>query len=389
MARKPSNALKAHRPSKRVRAEKPTPETEAQPEPQPESLVLPLPLLFAAELVSSKDDPRPGLQTVFAHRKGNAVRLVATDGTRMFISSFKPGKETILPSWLEKGVMISTDALRPRLNLLRQLEGASVAMLRYTVDQPTAILADANERSMFRIGIDTHNKFPEYENVLREDSFGGTLDGEGNIAGGGEWQAVGFNSTYLRHVNDIAKALSAGLSKHEKERGMVVRAFQGAPTAPQVFDFSAWPGAILIVMPHHLPEFSREAAAILSPVTKGRIAALKAHATRWRQLADQTTDEAQKAEAIAKADSFQVRIRNIQRGETPAIEGPAESPEAPESTPDAPHEGNDAADETPSVPPATNGEAEAEPAEPRAEEPEPKVVSIARRRGVKRATAVH
>ena len=152
-------------------------------------------------------------------------------------------------------------------------------MLRYTVDQPTAILADANERSMFRIGIDTHNKFPEYENVLREESFGGTLDGEGNIASGGEWQAVGFNSTYLRHVNDIAKALSAGLSKHEKERGMVARAFQGAPTAPQVFDFSAWPGAILIVMPHHLPEFSREAAAILSPVTKGRIVALKAHAT--------------------------------------------------------------------------------------------------------------
>ena len=169
MGRKPSNALKAHRPSKRPRAEKPARETEAQPEPQPESLVLPLPLLFAAELVSSKDDPRPGLQTVFAHRKGNAVRLVATDGTRMFISSFRPGKETILPSWLEKGVMISTDALRPRLNLLRQLEGASVAMLRYTVDQPTAILADANERSMFRIGIDTHNKFPEYENVLREE----------------------------------------------------------------------------------------------------------------------------------------------------------------------------------------------------------------------------
>ena len=227
MARKPSKALQSVRSSKRARTTKPTPEVEAQQEPQPELLALPLPLLFAAELVSAKDDPRPGLQTVFAHRKGNAVRLVATDGTRMFISSFKPGKETILPSWLEKGVMISTDALRPRLNLLRQLEGASVAMLRYTVDQPTAILADANERSMFRIGIDTHNKFPEYRNVLREESFGGTLDDEGNIAGGGEWQAVGFNSTYLRHVNDIAKALSAGLSKHEKERGMVAAGLSG------------------------------------------------------------------------------------------------------------------------------------------------------------------
>ena len=52
---------------------------------------------------------------MFAHRKGNAVRLVTTDGTRMFISSFKPGKEAILPSWLEKGVMISTDAFRPAI----------------------------------------------------------------------------------------------------------------------------------------------------------------------------------------------------------------------------------------------------------------------------------
>ena len=327
---------------------------------------------------------------MFAHRKGNAVRLVATDGTRMFISSFKPGKETILPSWLEKGVMISTDALRPRLNLLRQLEGASVAMLRYTVDQPTAILADANERSMFRIGIDTHNKFPEYENVLREESFGGTLDDEGNIAGGGEWQAVGFNSTYLRHVNDIAKALSAGLSKHEKERGMVVRAFQGAPTAPQVFDFSAWPGAILIVMPHHLPEFSREAGAILSPVTKGRIAALKAHATRWRQLADQTTDQAKKAEAIAKADSFQVRIKNISEGRDPGhrrASGNVRARCVRDAGRAARGRWRGGARDGDAGSPATNGEAEAEPAEQLGGTE--KVVSIARRRGVKRATAVH
>ena len=383
MARKPSV-----RPSKRARTTKPTPEVEAQQEPQPELLVLPLPLLFAADLVSAKDDPRPGLQTVFIHRKSHVVRLVSTDGARMFIGSFKPGKETILPSWLEKGVMISTDALRPRLNLLRQLEGASVAMLRYTVDQPTAILADANERSMFRIGIDTHNKFPEYENVLREDSFGGTLDDEGHIAGGGEWQAVGFNSTYLRHVNDIAKALSAGLSKHEKERGMMVRAFQGAPTAPQVFDFSAWPGAILIVMPHHLPEFSREAAAILSPVTKGRIAALKAHATRWRQVADQTTDAAQKAEAIAKANSFQARIKNVVKGEAPALEGPVETSEQDVSeTPGGQPEGDSGAEPSAigdAEPPATNGEAEPPP-----EQLAEKVVSIARRRGAKRATAVH
>ncbi len=108
--------------------------------------------------------------------------------------------------------------------------------------------------------------------------------------------------------------LDNGRPKSEREKtGMVVRAFTGDQTRPVVFDFPGWPGAVMFVMPMKLSGgISQETAALLAPAVRGSIAALKAHSTRWLQVAKAATTEHRRVEADHQGEGVSgSRLRHL------------------------------------------------------------------------------
>lgn len=219
--------------------------------------------------------------------------------------------------------------------------------------------------------------YADYENVLGPSSFV-TLDDDG-VVRGREWEPVGINSTYLKHCGDVAKMLEAGLEKENRSKaGMVVRAYNssGNTAAPLVFDFSTWPGALLVMMPAKLADnsTSKETAALLAPAVKLTIAALRAHATRNLAWADETEDPERKAALQAKAKEFQDRVAEIFK-RAPGL--PAIAAEAPKPEPEAQPEPQPEPEARPTVNmdvsegPAAEETPDQEPAAEAAPEPEP------------------
>jgi hypothetical protein len=121
------------------------------------------------------------------------------------------------------------------------------------------------------------------------------------------------------------------------KEGMVIRAFTGSEHSLKVFDFPQWPGALLLLQPipaGYLP-IDKETQPVLAPAVKLTVAALRAHETRWLDRAEASTDEGEKAIALAKAAGFKARVDDlIGRTPTVKIEAPAapqiEAPEAEE-----------------------------------------------------------
>ena len=311
--------------------------TKAEKLPPAEHLLVPSAILLAADAVSAHDaEDRAYLQGVFLHSKDGVGRAVGTDGKRMFVASF-PLPEAA-PSWLAKGVIVSNDGLKARLSMIAKEDTEGSVRLSYANGAPKLELTDPTRSMIFHTPICT-GTFPEYERVLKINSFG-ELDEEGRPIGR-EWQPIGINSGYLKHCAEIAKVLEAGLPKSLRSKtGMVIRAFNtnGNDNAPLVFDFSTWPGAILIIMPAKLAtaETSRETAALLAPAVKLTLAALRAHATRNQAWADAAEDPAVKANFEAKVEHFNERIAELLKRAPglPALDAP--EPEAePQAEPEA------------------------------------------------------
>ena len=326
MSDNPSTALAVIDPKQKPRAAK------AEKMPPAEHLVVPSAILLAADAVSSRDDNRPMLQGVYLHSKDGVGRVTATDGTRMFLASFPLPKDGA-PSWLAGGIIISSDGLKPRLTMIAKEQETGTVRISYARGAAKAELTDVGRSIIFQAALCT-GTFPEYERVLQADSFGAKLDEDGRPIGR-EWEPVGINSVYLKHCAEIAKLLDAGLPKGDRSKnGMVVRAFNtnGEDNAPLVFDFSTWPGAILVIMPVTLSstakQTSKETALLLAPAVKLTLAALRAHATRNQAWADQAEDAIAKAGFQAKVEHFNDRIAEILKRAPglPALEDQSDAP---------------------------------------------------------------
>jgi hypothetical protein len=291
-------------------------EAKTEKVPAIASISVPAALLLAAEAVSAKPGgPQTYLEGVYVHAKGDRGRVVGSDGSRLFIASFPlPTKEAGgAPAWMrDGGVILSNDGLRSRLALLGKLSDEMDVRVGYANGNASVELSDAKEATVFKIAAKV-GTYPNVDSALGAKSFT-TLDEDGN-ADVREWQPVGINSSYLKQCGDIAKTLEAGLEPDKRSKlGMVVRAFNGgASDSPLVFDFSTWPGAILVVAPAVMASqvTSKETAQLLAPAVKATVAALRAHATRWDQRAKEATIEAEKVEAQTKADGFRKRVANI------------------------------------------------------------------------------
>ena len=121
-----------------------------------------------------------------------------------------------------------------------------------------------------------------------------------------------------------------------------------------MFDFSSWPGAILVIQPLKLAGFDtrKETAELLAPAVRGSVAALRAHATRWLQRSEAAESEAEKAAALAKSAEFQARVAELSKRlpGLPAITAePQPEPEAQsDSEPQPEPEDEPARDDQPS-----------------------------------------
>jgi len=189
---------------------------------------------------------------------------------------------------------------------------AGKVRLRFAAGMASADLTDARRTMAFQVAI-VDEEFPDYERSIPTAAFA-NLDGEG-AAQGREWEPVGINSAYLKHIGEIAKTLEAGLPKDLRSKGgMVVRAYNaGSPTSPLVFDFSTWPGVILIVGTSKLDTkaASPETAALLAPASRLPLAALRAHETRNIAWAGKASTEDERLNFLAKAEGFRNRVAEI------------------------------------------------------------------------------
>ena len=359
--RKIAQALDSSVPAKKA----PTPKAE----PQPETLLVPAALLLAAESIAAKvDKERQNLQGVLLHQKdAGAARVVGCDGVRLFIGSFPvPSKP---PSWLKTGLLLAREDLKAMLSMIVKVVGSEIVQVRYAKDSPTAILTDAGPTPTmsFMVQCGAVAEFPSYDGILQGASFA-NLTEEGEVKGT-EWQPVGFNSMHLKHCGDIAKLLESAMPKQARAKnGMIVRVFDsGAPGTPRVFDFVGFPGAVLVVAAVQLADTALPlpTARILAPAVRGSVAALRAHATRWRDAAEAATDEDVKAAALEKAAGFDARMNAI-LGQG-RIEGPKNGGEAT-------HPESEAATTSDVEPPSAA---------------QPEKAAASRRRKAERATVVH
>ena len=279
-------------------------------EKKPETITVPAVLLLAAESIAAKaDKERSELRGVMLHLKDGPARVVATDGFRLFVGCFA-AKAT----WLKGGIMLAQEDLKARVQALQKIAGTSQIEITHTKGEHFAVMSDPQKSMLLQIAVGPVTHFPNYEEHIQVGSFTDLDAQTGEAAARDEWKPIGFSSRHMKDCGDLAKVLESGIPKDQRDpNGMVVRMFSASETAPRVFDFSGWPGALLIVEVTWAGQtaLSLPAVAVLSGALKLTVAALRAHETRWRDAAAAASSEEQRALCNAKADGFHERVQRV------------------------------------------------------------------------------
>ncbi len=274
-------------------------------------------VMLAALACTSKDESRYYLHGVYLHQVNGMVRTVATDGHRMFIYARPKAEGEELPDWLDAGVIIPADGLKPRLALLD-----SVAHVAFATDAPHVVLSDLSKTCSFRMApID--GTFPDYQRILDETK---ALEPREL----GELSSTAYNSAYLKGVGDLAKTLGP------KDGTKSVRIFGGGDElSPSLITFPDCPGAILILMPIRAAQtIDRASVSVLAVAINGTVSALKAHRTRWAdKLATAKAKKHNHDEIDAKIAEYDARIAKVIADCFP-VALPAPSGEATEAATD-------------------------------------------------------
>lgn len=302
------------------------------------SVDLPINALLGALSCASKEETRYYLNGVFVHRVEDRVRMVATDGHRMFIASYQPtlcgtGEDDTpdFPSWLDDGIILSSDRLAPKLSMAAKLTDNPCARLSYAKGASVAFLSDKDDEATFKVR-PVDGTFPDYQHLL------GTLTGgvseESDLARR-DFEPVSFNGTYLKGVGDLSKILVG--------KDAAVSVYASAKSEATIITFPGAPGTMLVLMPMKTTgPIHQETVSLMAPAVKGTLAALRAHLTRNQQAAEQATDPVEKARYLDKANEYERRIADVlnKTFEQPALpapealaEGEAESGELADGQP--------------------------------------------------------
>jgi hypothetical protein len=276
----------------------------------------PINLLRAALSCVSKDETRYYLKGVFLHAVDNRLRMVATDGHRLFVASHEA--QAALPDWLNVGAILSADNLGAKLALIGKISPMPVVRIGFGGGNNRMLLTDMAEEMTFRCEV-VDGTFPAYQQVIAGIGSGDNLD-----APASDYKAVTFNGSYLKAVGDVA-SIATG------KKDAPVSVFASEPAKPTLMTFPDAPGAMLVLMPMRRDEVMPAATiGIMAPAIKGTLSALRAHQTRNQEAADTATNKAEKAAYQAKADDFSRRIAELiaKSNEHPALAAPETKPEA-------------------------------------------------------------
>jgi hypothetical protein len=299
--------------TEKVKAEKMKDKPEDKITLPVETLYVHSALLLAAESVAAVGDRNPMFKGVYLHRREKVARVVAADGSsRLFIGSFPV--EGKMPTWLTSGVILSAEGLKKKTQIIMSMQESDMVKLSHTKGSGYIEMSDNSGDAVFkiaRIPLTYYN----YEKALGSDAFS-LLDEDGNVRNR-EWEPVGVASKWLKGCAGIADILNKGLEKERRNKdfGMIVRAYSGSGSqgSPMVFDFDAWPGAILCISPLQMGDskVAKETLQIMSPAVKLTLAALRAHATRQLAWAEAASTPEIKADHEKKAEGFLIRIAKI------------------------------------------------------------------------------
>jgi hypothetical protein len=272
-------------------------------------MLVPVSFLLAGEQISThgKDD-QACMRSVFihAHAPSNKVRVVGLAPDKVFISSFAPPETP--PHWLAEGVLLDNDLLKKQVAMIRNFADDAMVKVTYARGAASAVLSDGGGNVTFKVPV-AMAEFPDYDGVIKAKS--GNLynaDGSLNIR---EWEPVGFNSAYLKQCGEVAKTLDAGVAKDLRSKsGMMIHAYGGQAGVPLFIEFTSVPGTIMVILPRALAlKVPHTATAqLLAPAIKASVAALRAHSTRWLQVADNAGSEIEREAAIAKSRQFLDRV---------------------------------------------------------------------------------
>jgi len=285
-------------------------------EPALTSITLPIRLLRAALACASTDQGRSYLNGVFVHRHDadNTVRIVGTDGHRLFVGSCAWAEEfDAARAWLDLGVIISREGLKARLALI-QGPMADVARISYAPKAPRINVGDIFETIRFRLEA-VAGVFPEYDRVMPD-----LMPGHAERA---PLDAVSFQGAYMKAAADIGAIVGSA--------SVTVIGFEDG--RPSAFTFPGAPDALLIIMPisHGSQPVSPAVAGILGLANRGTVGALRAHLTRTEAAIADPANARRTTELHARAAQFRERIDGILgMASLPAPE-PTPAPEAEEA----------------------------------------------------------
>lgn len=261
---------------------------------QPTPVLVDTSAMVAAISCASKDTSRPALNGVFVHRVDETLRIVATDGHRLFLHARERVEgEDEWPEWLAQGVILPTEGLKSRLSLLDD-----VAKVSYAIEAPFVELSDRSESCRFRLR-PVAMAYSDYQPILdRLKAF------DGNKVE--EMTATAFDSKYFKAAGELAKALGSDAIR-----------IHAMPTdqSPTLITFPSSEGSMLLLMPvTDNGVLSSSSMKVLAAPLQGTLAALRAHKTRW----ERKTGKA----ATQKVAEYEQRIAAIVAG----LEGPPALP---------------------------------------------------------------
>jgi len=235
-----------------------------------EPLRVPSNVLLAAAVVMSKDEQRYMLNGVHVHatKDGKNLRIVSTDGKRLFVAELDY-REMPIPKWLnETGIIISGANLPKRVSLLVE-EVDQVVISPDPERKDMFLVTDTLETMVFRVErID--GKYPNYMQVMNNCFSNGYVPELANYV---------IDAGYLKDATLVAKSLYSTVQVDPSIRTYVPPMSEDGATAgsPILFGFPHIPGAYLYIMPQRVDTLLHAKAdiAILGEQLRCRLIGLK------------------------------------------------------------------------------------------------------------------
>ncbi|MCG5243959.1 hypothetical protein MCW82_29735, partial [Azospirillum doebereinerae] len=288
------------------------------------SVAVPTLFLQAALACASTESVRPDICGIHLHRDAMTLRVVSSDGHRLFVGAAPLSADADVPAWLDQGVTLAAGGLKARLALLA--EAGPMVRATYSAGRPRLELADALHHTAFQVSV-IEPAFPDYRKMIGKSAGGFSAEDHGDFV------PTGFKVEMLKGVAEIAKLLGG----KDARVGIYAR----DPASPAIVTFPAQPGALLYALPVAInTTMAEQTAAILAPGIRGTLAALRAHQTRHaKAAADKKATPEARATAQAKAEEYAQRISNVvaRSGGIDSLPAPAAptAPEAPAKPPKA------------------------------------------------------